>query len=177
MVLRTSEIASHDLPAVLRKLKRKTDDQTSLYVVVCIDEAAGNGDQSQKIASIVEQANVLRESDRHAAEHLSVADLLIDRERFEVTRAGRPIHLSLTEFRLLEMLVRNHDQVLDAGHLARSLFGGQPLTAACNILWVYIHRLRRKIDSPPSEPLIRTIRRRGYMLRSPESARASLRPA
>jgi|SRR6516165_1677038 DNA-binding response OmpR family regulator len=169
MVVRASEITSRDLPAVLRTLKREAKDQTSLYVVVCIDEPTNGPDQSKKLASIIDQAKSITSSEVQTAEHLRVADLLMDRERFEVMRAGRRIHLSLTEFRLLETLMRNHDRVLDVGYLAHALFNGQSMTAACNILWVYIHRLRRKVDRPPCEALIQTIRRRGYMLRSPET--------
>ncbi|MBV8669459.1 MAG: winged helix-turn-helix transcriptional regulator [Candidatus Eremiobacteraeota bacterium] len=168
MVVRASEVTSRELPAVLRTLKREAKDQTSLYVVVCIDEPA-EPDQSKKLAAIVDQAKSLNGAELPVAEHLRVGDLIVDRERFEVTRGGRRIHLSLTEFRLLETLMRNHDRVLDIGYLAHALFNGQPMSAACNILWVYIHRLRRKVDRPPCEALIQTIRRRGYMLRSPEA--------
>ena len=56
MVVRASEITSRDLPAVLRTLKREAKDQTSLYVVVCIDEPTNGPDQSKKLASIIDQA-------------------------------------------------------------------------------------------------------------------------
>lgn len=66
----------------------------------------------------------------------------------------------------------HHDRVLDVKFLMASIFRNEPTGAPFNILWVYIHRLRKKLDSPPLEPLIQTIRSRGYMLRSPGEALA-----
>lgn len=167
MVVRASEIAQRDLPALLQRLQQEAGDQSSLYLVVCIDEPVSVSSRPANLASIVDEVRSHNGVTSHRGPCLRVADLRMDRDRFEVQRAGRPIHLSLTEFRLLETLMRNHDRVLDVSFLARSLCHNSPPNAASNSLWVYIHRLRRKVDHPPCVPLIRTIRGQGYVLQSP----------
>ncbi|MGN9908501.1 response regulator transcription factor [Phytohabitans sp. LJ34] len=96
---------------------------------------------------------------------LTVGDLTLDPEGRQVTRGGRPVRLSPTEFRLLHYLMANAGQVV---HKARILdevwrydFGGDP-----SIVDTYISYLRRKVDT--SEPkLIHTVHGVGYVLRKP----------
>jgi len=96
----------------------------------------------------------------------------MERERHEVLRAGRSIHLSPIEYALLEFLMVHHDRALTEETLTRAVLRGTD-GGRFTRLWVHIHRLRRKVDQPPSTPLIHTIRGVGYILRSPPPAVAS----
>lgn len=94
---------------------------------------------------------------------LTYADLELDEVSHRVTRNGKAIELSPTEFRLLRFLMLNServvskDQILD--HVWQYDFGGN-----ANVVETYISYLRRKVDGV--EPhLIRTIRGFGYTLR------------
>ena len=94
---------------------------------------------------------------------LRVADLSLDPVSRQVTRAGRPISLSATEYTLLEYLMRNAGRVLTRSMLLEHVwqydFGGND-----NVLDVYISYLRRKIDRGHTPTLIHTVRGVGYMV-------------
>jgi two-component system OmpR family response regulator len=98
---------------------------------------------------------------------LVVADLQLDPVAAQVTRAGTPIALSPTEFKLLHYLMAHPNQALSKTRILRHVwhydFGGDP-----SIVESYISYLRRKIDT--GEPkLIHTVRGTGYVLRVPRS--------
>lgn len=96
---------------------------------------------------------------------LAFEDLELDEETREVFRAGEPIELTDTEFRLLRYLMLNpraaltRSQILD--HVWDYDFGGD-----ARVLETYISYLRKKIDRGRT-PLIQTVRGVGYALRMP----------
>ena len=96
---------------------------------------------------------------------LCVADLEIDVDAHLVTRAGRPVDLSPTEFRLLRYLAEHVDQALAKSKILNSVwhydFGGD-----ASIVESYISYLRRKVDDVEPK-LIHTVRGVGYALRRP----------
>ena len=96
---------------------------------------------------------------------LTFADLVLDEDTFEVTRAGRPIELTATEFRLLRYLMLNPRRVLTRGQLLDHVwsydFGGD-----ARVLETYISYLRKKVDAGGA-PLLHTVRGVGYALRLP----------
>jgi two-component system, OmpR family, response regulator len=95
---------------------------------------------------------------------LHAGDLMLDEERWTVHRAGTPVDLSPTEFRLLACLLRHQGTVLSRTQLLRSVWGwgytGQP-----QVVETYVSYLRRKLGRPP---LIHTCRGAGYVLRGPD---------
>jgi two-component system OmpR family response regulator len=98
---------------------------------------------------------------------LQVADLEMDEDSHEVWRAGRAVHLSPTEFRLLHFLMSNVGRVMSKAqildHVWEYDFGGDS-----NVVESYVSYLRRKVDK--TEPrLIHTLRGVGYMLRAPRA--------
>ena len=99
---------------------------------------------------------------------LTVADLELDEESHEVWRAGRPIELTRTEFRLLRYLLANARRVLSRSQILDHVwdydFGGD-----AGVLETYISYLRRKVDFT-DPPLIHTVRGVGYVLRPPRPA-------
>ncbi len=101
------------------------------------------------------------ESYRSAPPRLVVDDLIVDRETHEVTRAGRKIALTATEFSLLEFLASNPGKPFSRARILERVWGydADPLT---NIVEVYISHLRRKVDADHAAKLIRTIRAVGY---------------
>ena len=103
------------------------------------------------------------ESDRDGV--LRVADLELDENSHEVTRAGEEVHLTATEFELLRYLMRNERVVLSKAQILDRVwkydFQGQS-----NIVELYIGYLRKKIDH--AEPkLIHTVRGAGYVIKAP----------
>lgn len=91
-------------------------------------------------------------------------DLVLDEVRHEVTRDGRPVELSPTEFRLLRYLLANSGRVVSKAQILEHVwqydFGGDT-----GVVERFVSNLRRKIDSGgPS--LIHTVRGFGYNLRA-----------
>ncbi|MDQ0787723.1 response regulator transcription factor [Streptomyces sp. B3I8] len=111
------------------------------------------------------QAVLRRTSGRRPDGLLVVDDLELDPDSHQVTRDGRPVPLSPTEFSLLRVLMENAGQVLSRSQLLDRVwhydFDGDD-----SIVASYISYLRRKIDA--GEPkLIHTVRGTGYVLRRP----------
>jgi two-component system OmpR family response regulator len=96
-------------------------------------------------------------------QYLQIADLVIDRQKQTVKRAGRLIRLQPREFRLLEYLMRNAGRLVTRTMLLEHVwdFNFDPQT---NVIDVQISRLRGKIDSGFSVPLLHTVRGAGYLL-------------
>jgi two-component system OmpR family response regulator len=100
-------------------------------------------------------------------------DLVLDPLGHQVTRAGRPISLSPTEFKLLAYLMANTDRVVSKlqilDHVWAYDFGGD-----LSIVESYISYVRRKVDSGSdgAAKLIHTVRGVGYVLRRPPAAAA-----
>jgi len=93
---------------------------------------------------------------------LSVGDLLLDESRWTVHRAGQPVDLSPTEFRLLACLMRHQGSVLSRTQLLRTVWG-QDYTGQPQVVETYVSYLRRKLGRL-GPPLIRTCRGLGYTL-------------
>jgi DNA-binding response OmpR family regulator len=94
---------------------------------------------------------------------LRVQDLELDLVTREVRRGGREISLMPTEFKLLEFLMRNSGEVLTRTMIFEAIWGYH-FDPGTNLIDVHLSRLRRKIDPPGVDPLIRTIRGSGYAL-------------
>ena len=101
---------------------------------------------------------------------LRIGDLQLDEARWTVHRAGVPVELSPTEFRLLAYLMRHQGRVLTRAQLLENVWGWD-YAGESQIVETYVSYLRRKLD-PLGAPLIHTQRGVGYSLRLPEHAAA-----
>jgi two-component system OmpR family response regulator len=94
---------------------------------------------------------------------LSVGDLTLDEDSYEVQRDGTVIDLTATEFELLRYLMRNPRRVLSKSQILDRVwsydFGGRS-----SVVELYISYLRKKVDSLGA-PMIHTVRGVGYVLK------------
>jgi len=97
-------------------------------------------------------------------EVLTFADLTMDVASRDVTRGGRPIELTRTEFTLLEMFLRRPRRVLERSFILEEVWGYDFPTSA-NSLEVYVGYLRRKTEAEGEPRLIQTVRGVGYVLK------------
>ena len=107
---------------------------------------------------------------------LRCGDLVLDESRWTVHRAGTPVDLSPTEFRLLACLMRHQGSVLSRTQLLQHVWG-RSYTGQAQVVETYVSYLRRKLHRL-GPPLIYTRRGVGYTLpptRMPAAAR--MRPA
>ncbi|HIW28719.1 MAG TPA: response regulator transcription factor [Candidatus Luteococcus avicola] len=98
------------------------------------------------------------------SETLVFDDLILDTQTREVTRGGRRISLTRTEFALLQVFMEHPRRVLERGWLLNEVWGFDFPTTA-NSLEVYIGYLRRKTEAEGEARLIHTVRGIGYVLR------------
>jgi len=96
-------------------------------------------------------------------ERLSYADLVMDRGRHRVTRAGKELHLGPTEYRLLEFLLQRPGRVFSRERLLDAVWGSD-IHVEARTVDVHIGRLRKAITPAGSTDLIRTVRSAGYSL-------------
>jgi two-component system OmpR family response regulator len=115
-----------------------------------------------RLRSILRRSGALQES----SSRLRFEDLELDEGTLEVSRGGRWIELTPTEFRLLRYLMRNPRKVLERRQLLDHVwsydFGGD-----ARVLETYMSYLRKKVDAE-GPPLLHTIRGVGYTLRLPK---------
>jgi two-component system OmpR family response regulator/two-component system copper resistance phosphate regulon response regulator CusR len=96
---------------------------------------------------------------------MTAGPLTLDLTNRRVTRGGSDISLTPTEFSLLEYLIRFQGQVVTRKMLCEHLWESD-WEGVTNVVEVHINRLRGKIDRGFDEPLIQTVRGRGYVLRA-----------
>lgn len=93
-----------------------------------------------------------------------IADLVMDKKKHEVTRAGKVIPLTPKEYKLLDTLLSNHGEAINRRKLIDNAWGPE-FEETNNELNVHIKYLRRKIDGNKNKPLIHTIRGVGFVLK------------
>lgn len=106
---------------------------------------------------------VLRRQGRYVENQMSFGPLVFDVASREATIDGARLSLSAREADMLEPLLRRSGHVVPKRFLEDQLFGSSE-TFGSNAIEVYVHRLRRKIETSASGLSIVTVRGVGYML-------------
>ncbi|MHC4616072.1 MAG: winged helix-turn-helix domain-containing protein, partial [Planctomycetota bacterium] len=107
--------------------------------------------------------SLLRRGQATEGSTLELEDLSIDLLTRRVTRAGERIKLTAKEFSLLEYFMRNPNRLLTRAAIGEHVWD-MNFSPDSNIIDVYVHTLRRKIDKGYGKPLIHTVIGSGYML-------------
>ncbi|MEM6637270.1 MAG: response regulator transcription factor [Pseudomonadota bacterium] len=100
------------------------------------------------------------------ASELRLADLHLDRLRHRAQRGDTVLDLSPLEFRLLEFLMLNPDQVVTRTMLLEKVWG-YSFDPKTSIVQTHMSRLRAKVDKPFGQDLITTVRGAGYVIAEP----------
>jgi two-component system response regulator MprA len=162
--------------AVCRKLRRDRD-RTPVLMLTARDHIrdrvsgldAGADDYLVKPFALDELNARLRALLRRAAPddggRLEYAGLTLDLQTFRATRDGRALELTRTEHRLLELFLRNPEQVLPRDVIYERVWG-YDISLTSNSLDVYVGYLRRKTEEAGEPRLIQTVRGVGLMLAS-----------
>jgi two-component system, OmpR family, response regulator len=95
---------------------------------------------------------------------LRVAGIELDPASRRVRRGGQEIRLSMKEFQLLEVFMRNPDQVLSRYQLLEGAWDRE-YEHQSNVIDVYVRYLREKLDRPLGADSFETVRGVGYRLR------------
>ena len=101
---------------------------------------------------------------------LRVCDLVLAPTTYDASRAGKPVALSRTEFRLLESLMQRSGRVVSRKMLVRTVWDSNA-DVDDNLIDVSIYLLRKKVDRDHKVKLIKTVRKLGYAIRNPAKTR------
>ena len=107
---------------------------------------------------------ITRRSAGAANNQLSAGDVTLDSESRIVTRAGKEINLTAKEFDILEYLMQNKGKVLSREMLSTHVWN-YDYDGGSNVIDVYMHHLRKKIDEGFDEKVIVTVKGAGYVIR------------
>jgi DNA-binding response OmpR family regulator len=105
----------------------------------------------------------LRRTTSYAGHILRVADLELDLLARRAERAGRPIELTAKELALLECFMRHPGQVVSEAEILQRVWG-LDFDPRSNIVRVYVHHLRAKVDRDHARKLLHTCRGQGFVL-------------
>ncbi len=160
----------------LCRLLRQRDDRTPVLMLTAREAIAdrvagldaGADDYLVKPFALDElnarvRALLRRTTNGDMHERLSYGDLQLDLASFRAHRGDRLLELTRTEQRLLELLLRNPEQVLPRDVIYERVWG-HDISETSNSLDVYVGYLRRKTEEAGEPRLIHTVRGVGFML-------------
>ena len=98
-------------------------------------------------------------------QRLAYADLELDLRSWRACRAGQPLPLTATEFRLLELFLRHPEEVLTRDRILAAVWGDEPEVES-NVVDVHVANLRQKMEAGGRPRLVQTVRGVGYVLRA-----------
>jgi len=159
--LRKSGVTS---PVLILSARRSEDDRVKGLEL-------GGDDYLTKPFAVAEliarMRNLLRRNSLQAedATRIRVCDLELDIRKRRATRGDEVLNLTPQEYVLLEYLCRHAGRVITRSMLLAEVWGMR-IVPDTNVVDVHIYRLRGKIDTAGREPLIKTLRGIGYVLKS-----------
>jgi DNA-binding response OmpR family regulator len=155
----------------LKRLRTKTDTPVLMLTALAgVDDRvkgldAGADDYLAKpfrLEELLARVRALLRRSKADSTSVSCGDLHVDLISRRVTRNGRQVFLSGTEFSLLELLARHLDQPVSKAMMLERVWDDGERDA--NLVEVYISYLRSKLERGGLSRLVQTVRGKGYML-------------
>lgn len=107
---------------------------------------------------------MVRRGGERASSVMTLGDLMLDSASRYVERGGKEISLTAKEFDILEYLMQNEGKVLSRDKLSNHIWN-YDYDGGSNVIDVYVHHLRKKIDDGFDEKKIITVKGAGYMVK------------
>ncbi|MHB8376038.1 MAG: response regulator transcription factor [Dehalococcoidia bacterium] len=163
-VCRQMRSAGTDMPVLMLTARTDITDR-----VKGLD--AGADDYMVKPFAVAELLARVRALGRRGARaatgngHLRAGDLVLDISKHSAIRNGQEIELTVKEFQLLELMLRHQGQVLTRAQILDHVWQ-YDRDFSSNVVDIYVHYLRNKVDRGFKTQLIRTVRGVGYTLKA-----------
>lgn len=104
----------------------------------------------QRIEAVLRRSENVPDGVKH--ERFHYGDMSVDFERMQVYISDEPIKLSVTEYRILELLIKNKGRVLTRDMIIQKIWDDNENYVDENTLNVHIRRLRQKIEKDAGNP-------------------------
>lgn len=156
------ELRSHGIhtPVIMLTARGTTDDKVSGLNVGADDYLLKPFGMEELFARI---RAVLRRRKTTDPNILKVADLIMDKVKHEIVRAGKNIELTPKEYKILDALLTHRGEAMSRKKLIDNAWS-PGFKENNNELNVHIRYLRKKIDWAEKTPLIHTVRGVGFMI-------------
>ena len=155
--------AKPTLPVIVLTARGEIEDRVAGLDAGAVDYLVKPFSLAELLARVRAQLRVVADA---SASTLRAADIEVNLLTRKVSRDGRTVALSTTEFELLVYLMRHCGQVLTREQILSSVWGYEH-DPATNVVDVYIGYLRRKLGRPEDPAPIFTVRSVGYRLGNP----------
>ena len=153
--------ASRSLPVVMLTARGEEGDRVRGLNSGADDYVEKPFSPTELIARL--RAVMRRAQPATAEDVLRFSDVAMDLVAHRVTRAGRPIHLGPTEFRLLRFLMQHPGRVFSREQLLDQVWG-HDVYVEPRTVDVHIRRLRKALNEHSQADIVRTVRSAGYSL-------------
>jgi two-component system, OmpR family, response regulator len=161
--LRRIRSGGGEVPVIFLTARDKVPDRVAGFAVGADDYVTKPFSLDELLGRI--RAVLKRTRPDATGSRLRVADLELDEDAHEVRRAGAPVELTPTEFRLLRFLMVNAGRVVSKGQILDQVWDYGPDRDG-GVVEPAVSYLRRKVDQGQPR-LIHTVRGFGYVLRIP----------
>jgi two-component system, OmpR family, copper resistance phosphate regulon response regulator CusR len=152
----------YQFPVLMLTARVTVDDKVSGLDAGADDYLAKPFEYAELLARV--KALLRRSTITAGSSTMRARDLSVDPVTRRVERGGKVIELTQKEYALLESLVRNAGRIVSRQMISEHVWKHDvdPLT---NVVDVYINYLRKKLDEDKHNPLIQTVRGRGYLIK------------
>lgn len=151
------------LPVIVLTARSEVEDKVRAFNLGANDYVTKPFSFEELLARI---RSAVRTSSQQIDTELEVDDLTLDLLTKVARRGHRQIELAPREWALLELFMRHPTHVISRARIMNEVFG-YDFDTGTNLVDVYVGYLRKKLNAPGEEPLIKTVRRAGYRFKSP----------
>jgi two-component system, OmpR family, KDP operon response regulator KdpE len=138
-----------ELPIVVLSARAGSHDKVLALDLGAVDDVTKPFDMNELLARI--RAATRRTAQPPSTPEVTFDDIRADLDARTVDRAGQAIHLTPTEWRILDVLLRNPGRLIPARDLLTAV-RGDPEHTDNSYLRIYIAQLRRKLEPEPDRP-------------------------
>jgi two-component system, OmpR family, response regulator len=142
-----------------------TADANAAHIAAMLDAGADDVvPLSVAMPELLARVRALRRRDNILNGELRAGDLMLDVAMHAAVRGHQVIELTVKEFQLLELLLRRQGEVVSREEIVDAVWRGERFES--NVVDIYIHYLRNKVDRRGKTQLIHTVRGAGYTLKA-----------